>query len=295
MWLMKRWIRYSLLSLVLVVLGGASLLYCMWPGVNDIVVEPLRVQTDKWPSNTRPARIVLLADEHLAKWDEDYLKAIIDKTLALKPDVVILLGDYLSALAPKSSMAHDKIADMHAPLLKQCPVYYVMGNHEEVKPAKLRSIKKEFARVGLQNIESINRLVGLPNGQKIQLAGLRFSHAKLKPYIIKRMARLQASEYPLLIVSHTPWPFDQEKELQYDFAFAGHTHGGQICWPDGTPAFSLKRYSKELQKAGLKQGANDKPYYISRGLGMSQVPFRINCPPEITLIELCGSGPAKTP
>ncbi len=70
----------------------------------------------------------------------------------------------------------------------------------------------------------------------------------------------------------------------FDFALCGHTHGGQVCLPGMTPVavqIADKRFA-----SGLYDISAEHKSYTSRGLGFVGVPFRVNCPPEVTVITL---------
>jgi len=71
---------------------------------------------------------------------------------------------------------------------------------------------------------------------------------------------------------------------------AGHTHGGQVCWPSG--AAIVANCDVPLPMA---RGLTDYPapggqrmwLHVSAGLGTSPyTPFRLFCPPEATLLTL---------
>lgn len=88
-----------------------------------------------------------------------------------------------------------------------------------------------------------------------------------------------------LALVHEPDYIDQLSRLvEVDLQLSGHTHGGQVRVP-GLGAIILPpwgdRYVEGLYRVGSSQ------VYTSRGIGMVGVPFRFNCPPEVTEITLC--------
>jgi hypothetical protein len=59
---------------------------------------------------------------------------------------------------------------------------------------------------------------------------------------------------------------------------SGHTHGGQVnLVPGPTPRMP---YKSGLFRLGQIQ------LYVNRGIGNTWLPFRVNAPPEVTLITL---------
>jgi predicted MPP superfamily phosphohydrolase len=76
-----------------------------------------------------------------------------------------------------------------------------------------------------------------------------------------------------------------------DLVLAGHTQGGQVR----LPWFGAVYTGTEIGRAyasGLARH-DDGYVYVNRGLGMSLVPIRILCPPEVTALEVAvgGAGP----
>jgi predicted MPP superfamily phosphohydrolase len=73
----------------------------------------------------------------------------------------------------------------------------------------------------------------------------------------------------------------------FDLALCGHTHGGQVCLPGMTPI--AVQVADERFASGLCTISAEQQAYTSRGLGFVGVPFRVNCPPEVTVITLRGA------
>ena len=83
---------------------------------------------------------------------------------------------------------------------------------------------------------------------------------------------------------HSPEVADLAARAGVDLYLCGHTHGGQIRLPWGGPLIShlrrYRNYSHGLWRHGDMLG------YTSNGAGVSGIPLRYNCPPEVTLITL---------
>ena len=89
---------------------------------------------------------------------------------------------------------------------------------------------------------------------------------------------------PRIVLAHHPKTFFEARERQIDLMLSGHTHGGQISLGriedcELTPNLPFEFYHK-----GWYDYAG-RHLYVNSGIG-SWLPVRINCPPEITLIEL---------
>ena len=73
------------------------------------------------------------------------------------------------------------------------------------------------------------------------------------------------------------------KKINFNLSLSGHTHGGQVKLPIiGALGYNITdlRYKEGLVDYG------DTKLYTSRGLGYVELPVRINCPPEVTIITL---------
>jgi predicted MPP superfamily phosphohydrolase len=68
-----------------------------------------------------------------------------------------------------------------------------------------------------------------------------------------------------------------------DLVLAGHTHGGQVRLP-GLGALILPPMGQKYVHGHFQ--FNKMQLYVNRGLGTVGLPFRLNCPPEITVITL---------
>jgi predicted MPP superfamily phosphohydrolase len=69
----------------------------------------------------------------------------------------------------------------------------------------------------------------------------------------------------------------------YDLAICGHTHGGQIQLP------LLGALTYHLENPDLGEGLvwrGEQAVYVSRGIGVVEVPFRVLCRPEVSLLTL---------
>lgn len=88
-----------------------------------------------------------------------------------------------------------------------------------------------------------------------------------------------------LLLSHSPEIVSDHRMSDYDFVLCGHSHGGQINLPGGTPLVTNsrcpRRYCNGRWVKGRSQG------YTSRGAGTSLLDVRFNCPPEISIHRLC--------
>lgn len=292
---MKRVLRRVMLVAVSAVLALLAVAFIFILPARRLTVEQVPVHLPHWPAGGAPARIAVLSDLHAGRYDGAWVDAIVQRTLALQPQAILLLGDYFNALHHGSGMPPQELARRLAPLVARCPVYFVCGNHDRGRRGF--QLRRELTALGMVNLEGKDRELRFPNGQSLVLRGAAFcmETSGKEPFYVKRTLQKRFSrgalpqDKPLLAACHSPFYF-LRRPLWADVTVAGHTHGGQVCMPGGYPLASLPYWSPSHTRSGLKTGAAGTPLYISRGLGLSQLPFRAFCPPEITLLLLLGKG-----
>jgi predicted MPP superfamily phosphohydrolase len=229
-------------------------------------------------------RIAQISDLHLEEYTEDYfLTHVINRVNALKPDMVLVTGDFVSRtpLSPAASFAAaGRCAELLAALT--CPTRYgCLGNHDfAVGPDFIRN---HMEANGLPLL--INQFVPIErNGQRIFLGGLD-DVAYGRPNI--NLATPDRPDEPVLIMAHEPdfaavlAKFVHKRRI--DLILSGHTHGGQIRLP-GIRPLALPPWGKLFPEGHFVVGRSQ--LYVNRGIGTVGVPFRLNCVPEITLATL---------
>lgn len=87
---------------------------------------------------------------------------------------------------------------------------------------------------------------------------------------------------PIIMLSHTPDTFPKIPQ-EVNLTLAGHTHGGQIRIPLLGPIFTASSYHDKYAKGLITE--NGKKLFVTRGIGVSILPFRFNCVPEINVIN----------
>jgi predicted MPP superfamily phosphohydrolase len=218
-------------------------------------------------------RIALMTDiHHSALVSADDVRAAVDLALSLKPDLIVLGGDYVT-FQDRSYMG--PVAELLAPLHAPQGVFAILGNHDDDKymPAELERrgftvLKDRCARVELR-------------GEALELAGIRFWTRRTSE--VEQV--LKHSRGTVLLLAHDPRRLTEAAELNVPAVLSGHTHGGQVVLP-GVGALAKARFPI-LQ--GLGRQANTS-IFVSRGIGTVYVPVRINCPPEVALVTLRSAG-----
>lgn len=271
------------LLFTLLLLSGWGLFCHQVVQTRNFRVEEQELVFPQWSAEAQPVRAVLLADPHLACWEGQKLERIVQTIVALKPDLILLLGDWPYGVGTRFSLPEEECYAKLAPLAEAAPVLYVIGNHDWY----YRRMKEEFRRLGFLSCGEATRRLHVGAGQALDVVGFTWSYgSKLDRHLPKNIAG--AGDVPLLGIAHYPESFYRYPLPQVDAVLAGHTHGGQICDETGMPLRGLGGLTREQTRAGWHTRPDGKPLYITRGIGMSRIPLRLNCPGEITLFTLRG-------
>ncbi|NYF80303.1 metallophosphoesterase [Granulicella arctica] len=229
-------------------------------------------------------RIAQISDIHLEEFTEStFLRIAIHRLNKLAPDLVLLTGDFAS-YGPLSHAFSLRAIERCAELLKKlvCPLRYaVLGNHDANigSPFVVRTLSESGLPVLVNQHVPIER-----NGQRFWLCGLDDAGTS-NP--ILDLAVPRDPDGPVVLMCHEPDYADEvirhPRGPLVDVMLSGHSHGGQVRLPFLGPMVLPPMGKKYVE--GLFH-FNQMQLYVNRGLGTVGLPFRFNCPPEITLFTL---------
>ncbi|HEX4156216.1 MAG TPA: metallophosphoesterase [Acidobacteriaceae bacterium] len=229
-------------------------------------------------------RLVQISDIHLEEYTEPwFLQHIVDETNKLHPDLVLITGDFVSR-GPASDGVAWRAAGLAAEILEDLDAperYAVLGNHDVAVGAghviaPLRAHRTPVLIDSYTPIERGHDFLWLCGSDD---AGTRSPDLNL--------AIPAAATRPVLLMCHEPDYVDHvirhPRFPSIDLMLSGHTHGGQVRLPLVGPLILPpmgKKYVEGLFHFGHMQ------MYVNRGIGTVGLPFRLNCPAEITQITL---------
>lgn len=244
-----------------------------------------RIEVPFFPSDApqKSKRIVLLADIHIAGPDmpPGRLRRIVHQVNALKPDLVLIAGDFVSD--KRTATHHYRVEEAIAPLAELDPVaakWAVPGNHDHWRDVD--AIQRELARYNIGVLR--NQVV---DSSGIVIAGLDDDFTG-RADVPRTLAALKGKPRPVLFLSHSPDPFPQ---LPRDsgLMLAGHTHCGQIGWPWGGSPATMSRYGQRYACGVVRENGNW--LVTSGGIGTSVLPFRLFTQPKIWVVDLVQVAP----
>ena len=257
---------------LLCVLAG----YILW-GNSAIMVTEIPVTLADLPEAFSGYRIAQISDLHNAQFGEDN-ELLLDKLAQCTPDIIVLTGD----LFDSNHTDVDVAARFAADAARMAPTYYVTGNHEAYALTAYKQLKSAMLEAGVHVLE--NKIVTLEqDGQTISLIGIHDPGFTRVEDMLTELAP-QAGACSILL-AHRPELVGYYAGAGVDLVFSGHAHGGQFRLPFLGGILSPGQGFLPEYDAGLYQVEHTQ-LIVSRGLGNSRFPFRLNNRPEIILAVL---------
>ena len=198
--------------------------------------------------------------------------ALLKKIEAADPDIIVVTGDIVDTTHTSYSIALDFVEGA----VKIAPVYYVSGNHEErLKGTKLSEFYSKMESLGVIFLDD--------------------TYIETSDYIIAGIADSSLDTFdaygafddskPVILLAHEPQYASLYADLGADIVFTGHYHGGQIIIPGmgGVVSPEFEFFPEPYE--GM-YSYNGMTVVLSRGLGNSVAPVRINNYPELVVVKV---------
>lgn len=250
-----------------------------------LVVTEYSVKNEKIPDTFNGFRIVQISDFHNPE-DAEFVNRIIDEVKNCEPDIITVTGDLIDSRNTRIDIALDfigKIKDF-------APVFFISGNHEarSIELARLlnglEELGVEYIDIGCVKIEREGKTVNL-----VGIADRDFGVADgmgTVVYLDYQMERLQFDKgLYTVFLAHRPEFFDLYAERGADLVLSGHAHGGQIRLPFIGGLYAPRQGFFPEYDGGVYE-LDGATMIVSRGIGNSAFPVRINNPPEIVVVTL---------
>lgn len=269
------------LLLVFIVVG-------VWITYGNVTLElnEYTITSTKIPKVFTGYRIAQVSDLHNAEFGENNYQ-LIEMLKKAKADIIVITGDIIDCYRTDIQIA----VDFAEEALEIAPIYYITGNHEahienyielEESLANVGVIilkdeyiylQDENAYICLQGINDPSFTVDYHTGDTVSVVDGVLDNLE------------QKDAYYTICLSHRPELFQVYVEHDIDLVLSGHAHGGQFRIPFIGGIYAPNQGFWPDYDAGLYLEGNTS-MIVSRGLGNSSFPFRVNNQPEIILITL---------
>jgi len=255
------------------VAGAGLSAFAVIQGVRPPTVQSYEIQVAGLPPELNGTVLVAMSDLHLGSLlGEKWLNGRVAQVQALRPDLVVLLGDVFEGHGPPRGQFLAGLNRVSAPL----GVWAVPGNHESWGT---RDGESPFT--GQPNIQILqNRWVEVRPG--LVLAGVEDLTAAARAGRENGLVERALAGRPpgaTILLSHTPWQTDVAAEHGVALMLCGHTHAGQI-WPLGY----VIRIRYPLLEGRYEMGG--MTVVVCRGTGTWGPRMRLWRPGEIMLVTL---------
>ncbi len=254
--------------------AGAAGAAALWQGIKNskhLELSEIDVELPGLPEQFNDFRLLFITDTHLRQ-NTGKIDLILQKCDEAKPDIICLGGDY--CFTSMSSASAIKLFDA---LSERCKTVGILGNadyriNEDTRKSWTRHLKL-----------LINHSLCLTRyGKELWITGVDDPHhdRDILPIALAPVPE----NATVILLAHSPEIINRPIDKRIKLILTGHTHGGQICMPDGKALYNNISLPMEFSSGLHKVG--DAKLYVSRGVGSTRVPVRFSCPPELTLIKL---------
>lgn len=276
----KKKIIIAVFSCVFLILFSV---YCVYQN-NMLTVTEYEITNERLPEGFDGFTVAQISDFHNPR--SDFLKeSVLEAIQHLQPDIIVITGDFIDSRRPKTEISLDFARE----LVKISPVYFAPGNHEARIPEIYTDFERELRDIGVNVLRNSAKRINI-HGEEINIAG--FDDATFygtQDKFLSTAEAIAATDYDrnlfTISLSHRPEVFSVYVENEQDLVFSGHHHGGQFVIPYLGGLFMPTEGFFPDYCEGVHT-ENGTTMVVSRGIGNSAFPIRINNRPELIIVTL---------
>ena len=277
----KKFIFLVVVAIVLVVL----VIWIAW-GNTALELNTYTVSSAKLPQSFDGYRIAHVSDLHNAEMGKDN-ETLLTMLRDADPDIIAITGDLIDSRNTDIEVALQFVREA----VKIAPCYYVTGNHE-ARVSEYGELKAGMEAAGVTVLEDVRTEISM-EGETITLIGVNdpsyqtdYLFGDSETVMNTKLEELHSEKDGFtVLLSHRPELFDTYANHNIDVVLSGHAHGGQFRLPFIGGLVAPNQGLFPEYDAGIYTEGNTN-MFVSRGVGNSILPFRINNRPEVILIEL---------
>lgn len=233
-----------------------------------------RYKPDRYALQGIKLRIVHLSDLHIDTNKSDaFFYDVFSRVITLEPDLLFITGDFLD-----SHNAFDRLKPLLKSVKTKYGIYAVLGNHDFW--ARPNHIRKFLESVGVVIPGCHGERIALENNKYLNVFGIHYPYEK--PW--KQVTPEQQTNQLNIALSHTPDNAFKLAKSKMDMVFSGHLHGGQWRFPVIGNLVSPSIYDRVFDHGCFR--IKNTSVFVTAGIGNVFIPFRINCPAEILVVDL---------
>lgn len=274
-------IFFTILSAVLV----ALIIWIVWGNI-ALELNTYTINCSQALKNFDGYRIAHISDLHNTQMGKNNEK-LLTMLQNSEPDIIAITGDLIDSRNTNVDVALQFVREA----VKIAPCYYVTGNHES-RVNEYNELKTGLTSVGVIVLEDDSTKLSI-GGESITLIGVNdpsfqtdYLFGDSKEVMHSKLTELHTDgDGFTILLSHRPELFDIYAEHDIDLILSGHAHGGQFRIPFIGGVVAPNQGFFPGFDAGIYTDGNTN-MIVSRGVGNSILPLRINNRPEVLLVEL---------
>ena len=260
------------------------LLLCLWVLYGNVSLQTTlyEIQIAEEYAALDDFTIVQISDLHNARFGKEQTR-LLAAVAEQEPDIIAVTGDLIDSSHTNMDVA---MAFMEQ-ATEIAPVYYVTGNHEGWVGDAYGELKVRLEEAGVYVLDNA-MYSGQFEGLDLNIAGVSDPDMPGNNIVLTKQTIQtlmdETTDYTILL-SHRPELFDTYVSSGANLVLAGHYHGGQFRIPfiGGVIAPGAGLFPEYAEGTFTE---NHTTMVVSRGLGNSVIPVRINNRPEVVVVKL---------
>ena len=251
---------------------------------NRLETTHYTITSDKIPEEFDGFRIVQISDLHASA-----VPGLVAEVKKEEPDIIVFTGD----------LVHDRGSYNPGIILAKklaliADVYFVTGNHD-LRRSDYKEFQDSLDKTGTITLHNESAVLKRDNAVII-LSGIEDPISEEKNTITDRIKasikKIEKTDNYHIVLFHRANHMDSLLNEGFDLIISGHMHGGQVrlpngrgvcspksSWGSGSPMLFPKYFAGHYAKSGTDM-------IVSRGIGNSIIPLRVNNRPEVIVVEL---------
>lgn len=259
--------------------------WIVW-GNKALEMNTYTISSKNLPTAFDGFHIAHVSDLHNVRIGDDNEK-LLSMLRDAQPDIIVITGDLIDSRKTDIEIALQFTDEA----VKIAPCYCVTGNHE-ARVSEYDELRYGLTESGVTVLEDERLELG-KSGETITLIGVNdpsfYTDYLLGDTEVVMQSKLQdltdEDDNYTVLLSHRPELFEIYVESGVDLVLSGHAHGGQFRLPSIGGLIAPNQGLLPEYDVGLFSKQNTY-MIVSRGIGNSIFPLRLNNRPEVVLIEM---------
>ena len=251
-----------------------------WYNSHHVVPTAYAVETDK-DLKGEPLRIVMFADSHVgATFHAAEFAEYVKEMEALKPDVLVIVGDYVDDDTTKEDMI--SCCEALGSIQVRDGIYFAYGNHDRGYFGSRSYTAAELESELIKNGVTVLRDEAMLVQDRFYLIGREDARYLGRASMDQLLAGLDREKY-MVVLDHEPHDYAAQEKSGADLVLSGHTHGGWLF-----PFTVILRYVGPDNRIYGREKRSDTEFIVTSGISEWALKFKTGCPAEYVVVDIAG-------